>query len=82
MADKETTTNYVSMVVEFTDGDTRTITQNDPQPLAQIPAAINQWANYVQQNNLIIGDLNGAAFRRLVSAKLVSKNVTEFDLGI
>jgi len=82
MADKTTTTNTLSMVATFYDGDTRTITQTDPKPAAQQPALIRAFATLIKQNNLLIGDLAGAAFKEFTQAKITHRTVTEFDLGV
>ena len=82
MADKISSTKTVSMDVEFTDGDTRTITQNNPiQDQASLVAAINDFANYAKTNQLLIGDKTGAEMSYLRSAKVVEKNVIKYDLG-
>lgn len=81
MADKTTTTSSLAMVASFYDGDTRTINQNNPKPIEQLPALINAFANYVKTNNVIIGDLAGAAFKEILQAKIINKTVIEFDLG-
>ena len=81
MADKVTSTDTLSMVASFYDGDTRTITQSDPKPIAQQPALIRAFATLIKENNLLIGDLAGAAFKEFTQAKITHKTVTEFDLG-
>ena len=70
------------MDIEFTDGDTRTITQDSPITNQEsLVAAINDFANYAKTNHLLIGDKTGAAMNYLRSAKVVEKNVIKFDLG-
>lgn len=81
MADKTTTTSSLTMVANFYDGDTRTINQNNPKPIEQLPALINAFANYVKTNNVIIGDLAGAAFKEITQAKVINKTVIDLDLG-
>ena len=82
MADTITSSQVVSMEIEFTDGDTRTITQNDPiQDQASLIAAINDFGNYAKTNQLLIGDKIGAPMSYLRSAKITNKTVAKFDLG-
>lgn len=80
MADKATTTNSLAMSATFYDGDTRTINQSNPKPIAQLPALIRAFADYVKTNNVLIGDLAGAAFKEIAQAKVITKTVTELDL--
>jgi len=81
MADIVTTTSNLSMTASFYDGDTRNINQSNPQPIAQLPTLINNFANYIKTNNVIIGDLAGAAFKEITQAKVIKKTVIEFDIG-
>ena len=82
MADKTSTTYSVSMVVEFTDGDTRTLTQDEPiENTASLIAAINAFNEYAATNNVLIGDKAGGAYSRIKEAKKVTKTQTKFDIG-
>lgn len=81
MADKTKTTTTLSMLATFYDGDTRTITQSDPKPIAQQPALIRNFAQIISANNLLIGDKAGAPFKEITQAKIINKTVIEFDLG-
>lgn len=82
MADKITSSSTVSMVAEFSDGDTRTLTQNDPLANnASLVAAINDFSTYCATNNIIIGDKASGSYSRIREAKIINKTVTQFDLG-
>lgn len=81
MADKVSTTKTVSMVAEFTDGDTRTITQNNPlTDQASLVSAINAFNTYVATNQILIGDKAAGAYVRIKEAKIVNKTTTKFDI--
>ena len=81
MADTTKTTRTASMVVEFSDGDTRTLTQNDPLTQTEsLVAAINDFATYCQANNIIIGDKASGAFSRIREAKVINKTTVNYDL--
>ena len=82
MADTQTVSKVVSMVAEFTDGDTRTITQNNPSTNQQeLIAAINNFNSYVAANQILIGDKAGGAYMRIKEAKVRNTTQVKFDLG-
>ena len=81
MADIVKTIRTDSMVAEFSDGDTRTLTQNDPLTQTEsLVAAINDFATYCQANNIIIGDKASGAFSRIREAKVINKTTVNYDL--
>ena len=83
MADTITSSTSVVMEIEFTDGDTRTITQNDPLlDQSSLVAAINDFGDYARTNNLIIGDKTGAAFSYMRSAKIKQVSEANLDIGV
>lgn len=82
MADKVSSTSTVSMVAEFSDGDTRTLTQNDPLTnQASLVAAINDFNTYCAANQIIIGDKASGSYVRIKEAKIINKTTTKYDLG-
>lgn len=79
MADIIKTSNVLSLEQEFTDGDTRTITLDNPK--ASITAAdINAVGTYNQANQVLVGDKTGAAFLRFKKAVKIVKSTTYLDL--
>lgn len=83
MADTVTTTKTVSMVAEFSDGDTRTLTQNSPlTDTSDLVDAINAFGNYVKTNEVIIGDKAGGTFQRIKEAKVVNRTINKLDIGL
>lgn len=82
MADKTTTTYTLQMSAEFVDGDTRTISVEDPNSASSIGAQIYELQTFLQNNSIIIGDKAGAAFSRFAYANKVTKEKTELDLGL
>ncbi|MBR4152180.1 MAG: hypothetical protein IKT98_04410 [Selenomonadaceae bacterium] len=82
MADKVSTSYTVSMVAEFSDGDTRTITQDKPvENTASLVSAINAFSAYVKTNNILVGDKAGGAFMGVKEAKIRTTTSTKFDLS-
>lgn len=82
MADK-TTTSYVLIVnTKFADGDTRTLSIENPNTSINLGNALYTLGAYCQEHNLLIGDQNGAAFSEFSYAKIRTKNETDLDLGI
>lgn len=81
MADK-TKTSYVLIVnAKFADGDTRTLSIENPNTSINIGNAIYTLGAYCQQHNLLVGDLTGAAFSEFSFAKVRTKTETDLDLG-
>ncbi len=77
MADVVKTKGTLSIEAEFTDGDTRTITIENP--VANLSAsAVNAVASLA--GGVLIGDKEGADFFRFKSAKKSSVTVTYHDL--
>ena len=79
MADIVKSTNVLSIVQSFTDGDDRTFTIDNPK--ASVTAAeINDLSDYMRANNIVLGDKAGADFSLIKSAKIISGTTTYFDL--
>ena len=70
----------LSMVQEFTDGDTRTFAVEDPNTSISLKDGINSLSSYMAANQITIGDKEGAAFQRIKSAKIVNNVTTYYDL--
>lgn len=79
MADKVTVTSELKLVAKFKDGDTRTITVDNPK--SDLTAAqINAVSAIAASSNPIIGDKGGAAFHEFDTAEITRKTKTDFDL--
>lgn len=80
MADITKTKGTLQLVAEFTDGDDRTITVDNPK--ATLTAAeINAVSAYAKTNNILIGDKAGADFSRFKSAKKIAQTTKYLDLA-
>lgn len=79
MADKITQTKVLSMELGFYDGDTRTITQDNPKDNLTV-ADLKAFAQVAKTTQAVIGDKNSAAFVGLNAAEILSKKVTQLDL--
>lgn len=80
MADIVKQKNTLSLEMEFTDGDTRTITFDNPK--SNLAAAeINSLGSYMADNKLVIGDKAGADVMRFKTAKITSGVTTYLDLN-
>lgn len=75
--DIQTTKNTLQLVAEFIDGDTRTITLDNPR--SSLTAADIDNLNPVMIAGLV-GDKAGAQFYRWKTAAKVNKVVTELDV--
>lgn len=83
MADKTSTTYTLQMMAEFADGDTRTLNVVNPNmSVESLGAQVYELQTFLQNNSVLIGDKNGAAFSQFRYANKVTKQSTELDLGI
>ena len=80
MADVVKTRGVLQMVAEFSDGDDRTITLDNPKT-SLTASAINSAAAYAKANNLSLGDKAGASFTRFKSARKVATTTRYLDLS-
>lgn len=65
--------------MDFVDGDTRSFSVANPK--ATIAAAdIESLSSYIADNNLLIGDKNGAAFNRINKATRILKTKRYLDI--
>lgn len=60
----------------FVDGDTRTLTLKNPQPTIE-SSEISELNQYIQTNNLLIGDKTGATFGRIKDVSKVTTHKEE-----
>ncbi len=79
MADVIKSRGVLQLVAEFTDGDDRTITLDNPKT-SLTASAINSASAYAKANNLIVGDKASAGFTRFKSAKKVATTTRYLDL--
>lgn len=82
MADKTTTTETVQIMAEFADGDTRTLSIENPSSAESIGAAVYNLQTFLQNNSVLLGDKAGAAFSRFAYANMLIKTKSVLDLGI
>lgn len=80
MADIIKEKNVLSLEMEFADGDTRTLTIDNPKETLGA-AAINSLASYAVNNKLIVGDKAGANFTRFKTAKVTHGTTTYLDFN-
>lgn len=80
MADVQTTTTTLELVAEYADGDTRTITQENPNTSIDLAARIKSLSNFCKTSQVIIGDKTGAAFKRFKTARTRERTITKLDI--
>ena len=86
MADIITNKVVLQNVMGFVDGDTRTITIVNPADSiaagdATAAAAVQAWADYAKDNELLIGDKQGAQLEEILSSKVIDGTTTVLDLS-
>ncbi len=80
MSDIVKNKDTLNFVMDFVDGDNRTLTVDNPK--ATITGAqVKSFGNYIKNNSVVLGDKAGAAFSKISSAKVVHATTTYFDLG-
>lgn len=82
MADIVKQKSTLSMVAEFTDGDDRTLTVDNPNTAINLAACVNSLGSYAKDNEIIVGDKAGADFVRFRSAKITNSATTYLDLTV
>ena len=83
MADVTKVRNTIQVVAEFTDGDDRTITFDNPKASLtadQLAVLINDASAYAKEHNVILGDKAGAEFTRFKTARKVANTTKYLDL--
>ena len=78
MADRAVVKSTLSLVAEFHDGDTRTITLDNPKSNLTAEEILDT-TNGAKE--VLIGDKTGAPFLRWASAKKISATTTYLDLS-
>lgn len=80
MADTVKSATTLSMVQEFSDGDTRTLTVENPNTAINLKAQINELGTFMAQSQVSLGDKDAAAFLRFRSAAIIDRITTDYDL--
>ena len=81
MADVVKNKKTLTLVNKFSDGDSRTITLDDPNTSLNLGAKLASISSFMRENNLIIGDKEGADFVNIESAKVQQQKITYLDLN-
>jgi len=79
MADTIKSAAELKIVSKYVDGDTRTITLDDPKDNLT-DAQINGVSATFKTNNFLLGDKGGADFLEFDTAKVTQKKTTQLDL--
>lgn len=79
MADKVTNSKTLKLVATFTDGDTRTLDQDNPKD-GLTAEQIKAFETIAKTTQVIIGDKGSAAFHEFDTAKIIEKETTQLDL--
>lgn len=79
MADKITQTSELKLEAKFYDGDTRTLTIENPKSTVD-KAAVKAFEATAKETQAILGDKTGAAFVGISTAKTRSVKRTDVDL--
>lgn len=80
MADKTTTTDILKIELLFIDGDTRTLSLNNPRSNLT-EADITALETVIATNNLFVGDKYGGAFKRIEKATKTRTVRTILDIA-
>ncbi|MBE8949770.1 MAG: hypothetical protein SR3Q1_04130 [Quinella sp. 3Q1] len=83
MADVTKVRNTIQVVAEFSDGDDRTLTFDNPKATLttdQLAAQINEASAYAKTHQVILGDKIGADFVRFKTARKVANTTKYLDL--
>lgn len=81
MSDKITAFNQFKLDLYFVDGDTRTITLNNPKSTLS-SSEISELNSFMQANNVVIGDRTGATFGKITKGRRVTGTKTSLDISI
>lgn len=78
--DTVSSSNELKLVVEFYDGDNRTIAQDNPRN--NITASeVNAIVDYMKTAQPLIGDKAGASIVGASSCRVIEKTITQLDLS-
>lgn len=81
MADTVKGTSSMQLEFAFVDGDTRTVSIDDPKTSLNLGACAASIGAYVKEHNLLLGDKNAADSKGLKSARLVNQTTTKLDIS-
>lgn len=82
MSDTAKNSRTLTIEAGFKDGDTRSITLDNPiTNTSTLTASIKALGTFVKNNNLLIGDKAGADFDRFNSAKVKQRTTVYLDLA-
>lgn len=79
MADKVNQTSELKLTAKYNDNDTNVITVDNPKDNLTA-AQINAVGAIGVSTQAILGDKTGAEFKEFVTAKTITKKVTQLDL--
>ncbi|MBQ6297419.1 MAG: DUF2922 family protein [Selenomonadaceae bacterium] len=80
MADTVKSTSSMQLEFSFVDGDTRTVSIDNPKTSINLGAAAASIGSYVKEHNILLGDKTGADSKGLKSAHLVNQTTTKLDI--
>lgn len=83
MADVTKVRNTIQVVAEFSDGDDRTLSFDNPKATLttdQLAAQINEASAYAKTHQVILGDKEQAEFVRFKTARKVANTTKYLDL--
>ena len=80
MADRTKTESVLNIECVFLDGDTRTITLKNPRSNVS-SSEIETLENFMETNQIIIGDRDSSDFRKIKRAVMRYTTTTYLDLG-
>lgn len=75
-----TTKSTLQNVFEFADGDMRTVNVDDPKDTLTA-AAVQEWAAFAVDNQILLGDKTAAALSGIKSSKKINAVNTNLDLS-
>ena len=81
MADTVKSTSALQLEFSFSDGDTRTVSIDEPKTSINLGATAAQIGSYVKEHNILLGDKTGANSKGLQNARLVNQTTTKLDIG-
>ena len=70
----------LSAVLDFTDGDDRTLTIDAPNTSLDLATQVDSLGAYIKDHQILLGDKTGAECKGFKSAKLVNQKTTYLDI--
>lgn len=77
--DVTTITKELKIDTFYVDGDTRVITLKNPKTTIT-DSEIEELETFIQTNNLLVGDKNGATFGRITTVDRVTTTTTDYGI--